>query len=115
MHPLLYLPTNFQIVALVAIGVTCAGMFFERRSQRAGRIAALSGATMALALWCSQPDPRATLLLTGLAVVALLVYRNWNWLWTLYIGASILFLQSGLHVDWRGLLLAGITQWVVGA
>ncbi|HVO41810.1 MAG TPA: hypothetical protein VMT34_04265, partial [Aggregatilineales bacterium] len=124
---------GYRLLLITAVGVSFAGMAIERRSLKAGRTAALTGGALAIGLWWFHPDLASTALLNVLALLALLSYRHWKWLWVVHAGLFILILQARAPAGSAGLavgtglaagsslsigvvlLVAGIAQWIVGA
>jgi hypothetical protein len=90
---LLALP-GYLVLLLVTIGISLAGMFFEGWSPRSRRAAAVTGGITALGVWALHPDLPATLLLTVLPIAASFTYRNWKFLWLVYIGLLVAVFQS---------------------
>jgi hypothetical protein len=109
---LLALPGHI-VLLLLAVGVSAAGMFYERQNPRAGQVTAATGAALAVSIWSLQPTPVALLALNLLTALAVLNYRRWQWLWAVYLGIGLQIYRSG-SIDWRALFVAGIVQLVVG-
>lgn len=103
------------VLLLVAVAISITGMVYERRSPRAGRMTALTGTVLAAGLWLLNRDIYPLLGLNVLAIIAVLRYWRWQWLWTVYAGIALLVIESRAVLDWRGLVVVGLVQCVVGA
>lgn len=114
---LLALPGHSVLMAvMVAVGVV--GMWYDRPDNRAGRLTALTVGLLALFSWLVYRDLVMTLGLGVLLVAAMIRYRRWQWLLSLYgVWAAwlLLSLQLDLRPFWRWLLLAGLVQLAIGS
>jgi len=111
---LLSLPAH-SILLVMAICLSAIGMIYERHDLRAGRLTAVIGALLALGIWCLHPDLSVTLAVFVLAIIPVLVYRDWRWMWAIYLGVAVLTRQIHLQVQAQALLAAGVVQWIIGA
>jgi hypothetical protein len=103
------------LLMLVAVGIGIAGMAWESRAPRSGRIIAATGGALALGVWILHPNVYTTLALNVLIVAGVIAYRRWQGLFAIYAGTALLVLQSRIVIDWRIIVILGLAQFVLGA
>lgn len=110
---LLALPAH-TLLTMLAVFVGMAGLYLEGRNRQAGRITAMTGTLVALALWLWQPDVNTTLSLLVLTATALLRYRHWGWLLPLHGAGLVLLIQIIGPAQWWLVTALGFAELLIG-
>jgi hypothetical protein len=106
---------GYNLLLAVTIGLSLAGMWYERADKQAGRVTALTGGMLSLIIWAVYPNPASTLGILTLTLVALWIYRRWEMLLVVYGPVIVLGMLFGLGANWRVLLFTGGLHVMAGS